>query len=395
MTARRSHTLLVLVAAGLALRVLWALTTPGLGFDMDSYALVGRALARDPLHLYGAVNPPGTFRWPYPPGYLPWQALAHWAAAHGLPFRFVVVVPAILADGALALVVWAGLGSLGRPERERLAGAGLVALGPSFALTSGFHGQIDAVAILPAVAALLVWEREGARRAVVAGLLVGCGAAIKTPAGLTVLALLVSARSRREALTLVAVACAVPLALLAPFLAADSAGVIRALRYQGVPGLGGLSLFVQPGFARFYLESQVGMHAGTALRALQDAGGAIVLAGVIALAFAARRRRLGARDAAALLWTGFLVVDTSFAFQYAVWVLPFLLLSGRLRAAAWLQGALLIPALLYYFGPWPAWADTAVAVYVATMAFAWATSAWLLADQLRSMRTMALAPAPA
>ena len=387
MSLSRSQKLALLVAGGLLLRLWWALTTPGLTFDIDSYVLVGRALAHDPLHVYGVANPPGAFRWPYPPGYLPWLAISHWAAAHGvLPFRLIVVAPAIVADGALALLVWAGLGSAGRSEGERLAGAALVAIGPSFALTSGLHGQIDAVAILPCVAALLVWERGGARRALVAGLLVGLGAAFKTPAGLTGLALLVTVRSRREALMLCGMACAVPLVLFAPFAVADPSGVARGLRYQGVPGLGGLSLFVQPGFARVFLESQLATQPSAALRWLQHDGGAIVLAGLAALAVVARRRRLGARDAAALLWTGFLVVDTSFAFQYVVSVVPFLLLAGRGRGAAWLQGVLVIPAVLYYLGPWPGWADTAVALYVALMMLAWASCAWMLATQLRGAR---------
>jgi hypothetical protein len=49
-------------------------------------------------------------------------------------------------------------------------------LGPSFIDISGYHGQIDSVAILPAVLALMVWERRPQpTRSVRAGLLIGLG----------------------------------------------------------------------------------------------------------------------------------------------------------------------------------------------------------------------------
>src|SRR5207302_10782054 len=106
----------------------------------------------------------------------------------------------IAADAAIAWLVQAGLGRAGASDRTRLSACALVALGPAFALISGMHGQIDSVAILPAVLALVVWERGGSRRALAAGLLIGRAASIKTAPGLMVLALLPSVRSRREAL---------------------------------------------------------------------------------------------------------------------------------------------------------------------------------------------------
>ncbi len=115
------------------------------------------------------------------------------------------------------------------------------------------------MAILPAVGALVVWRRvEGPDRAWKAGLLIGLAASIKTVPGLVVLALLPSARGWREAVTLVVASIALPLLALAPFWAADAEAVRRMLRYNGLPGLGGLTLAVQPDLAEAWLRRPVG-----------------------------------------------------------------------------------------------------------------------------------------
>src|SRR5438105_1919942 len=171
-SARR--TALLLIGGGTLLRLLWTLRTHGLLYDMESFRMVAAAVVHHPLHLYGALNHGVDYRWPYPPAYLPWIAASRGlASAVDLPFRVGVVLPAIAADAAIAWLVQAGLGRAGASDRTRLSACALVALGPAFALISGMHGQIDSVAILPAVLALVVWERGGSRRALAAGLLIG------------------------------------------------------------------------------------------------------------------------------------------------------------------------------------------------------------------------------
>jgi Glycosyltransferase family 87 len=131
-----------------------------------------------------------------------------------------------------------------------------------FGIVSGWHGQFASVAILPAVAALVVWERPGtARRALVAGALIGLGAAVKAVAGLVLLALLPSVRSRSEAVTLAAAAVAVPLVMLAPLAVADpptrtDGGMAVIATFQGVSGGAGLSLVAQPSLAATFMEGR-------------------------------------------------------------------------------------------------------------------------------------------
>src|SRR5205807_5996398 len=139
------------------------------------------ALAAHPLHVYSAVNGPHLNHWPYLPGFFPFIMVASkLATLTGLPFHGWVQVPQILADCAIAWFVQDFLGRRGASDRTRIASATLVALGPSFWIISGFHGQIDSLATLPAVIALWLWDRSppGTRRALEAGVLIGIGAVI-------------------------------------------------------------------------------------------------------------------------------------------------------------------------------------------------------------------------
>jgi len=382
-SARR--TLFALIGCGVVMRLAWVAQTGGLPFDMESFRSVAAALLDQPLQLYGELNPPREYHWPYPPGYFPWVLASDGLDSAGiLGFRAAIVLPAIAADAGLAWLVQAGLGRAGASERTRLGAAALVMLGPAFALVSGYHGQIDAVAILPAVAALLVWERGGSRRALAAGLLIGLGASIKTAPALMLFALLPTVASRREAATLIGAAVALPLAALAPFLAADGAGVIRALGYGGIPGEGGLTLLADPDLARHWVQNAPGVRPNGLVTFLSDHGG-LITGGALLLAGAlAARRRMEPRQAALVLWLTFYVLGTGFAFQYAIWGLPFLILAGRLRWAAALQAGLLVPMLIFYMGPFRA--DALVPVYFVLMAAVWAGLAAALFVTVRERR---------
>lgn len=375
------------LGAGVALRLALAFAAEGVAFDIESFRLVSTHFDDEGFGFYGTINAqPGEhdlYRWPYPPGFLPWiGASVALANLTGLPFHGLIQLPPIAADAAIAWLVQDFLRLRGAGERQRLVAAALVALGPSFFAISGYHGQIDALAILPAVAALWLWERPGTRRrALVAGALIGAGAAIKTAPILVLLALLPSARSRREGGALVAWALAVPLAALAPFLVADPGGVSHALRYSGAPGLGGPSLAVQPSLAQAWLAA--GDFELSALStALAGAGPYLLAAGLGALLVPIARRRPAAVEAAALLWLTVYVLTPSFFMQYMVWGLPFFLMAGAVRRSAAIQLVLVVPLAITYLRPvepWLAWA------YAAIMLALWAAFAVALAHALRAL----------
>lgn len=363
----------VLIAAGIALRLVIALLTHGQPYDMTSVQIVRDDLSDHGFHIYRYVNV-GNWHWPYPPAFFPWIALSGaLAGAHTHVFEVLIRLPTILADGALAWVVQEYLRGRGASDASRLAAASVVVLGPVFVAVSGYHGQMDSLAILPCAVAVLVWERmDGERRALVAGALLGLGGALKTVPLLMVLALAPSVRSWRELVKLVVSAAAVPVALLIPFVLATPGLPEAALRkYHGFPGQGGLSLVIQPGLAKTWL---MGAHAHPAhftgvSRALGENATIVNYAILGATAAFLARHRPSPPLAACVLWLALYAFAPAFFFQYLIWGLPFFLMAGYLRAAAAVQLAVLAPMLLFYVGPWSA--DWPAYVYVPIMLAVW------------------------
>ena len=379
LSLRGRRWLWAIVAAGTVARLVVAAVTSTGTEDLESFAIVRDALRHEPFGLYSDVP---DLRWPYPPGYLPvTAAFAGIASATGIDFLHLLRVGPTLADAGIALLVQHLLGMRGADERTRLAGAAAVAFGPVFLGVAGYQGQIDSVAILPALAAFAVWERDGPNRALAAGLLIGLGGSVKTVPLLLLLALLPSVRSPREAVTLVAGAAAVPLALLAPFLVSDAGAVWDHLTYRGFPGLGGLSLIAQPDLPLFWQAGHSYDPNGATDFLLDTGGGVVVALGIVATAALLARFRPEPLDAAVVVWLAVWLVGVNFFLQYLVWGLPFLIARAELRAAAAIQ-LLAVPALLVLYvdvnSAWAVWA-----LYTVPLLLLYALWVALLAARVR------------
>lgn len=351
-----------------------AFSTRGQVYDLNSFALVNRSLHAHVFGVYHQLDDysvPPYGRWPYPPGYfafiVPLASLAH---ATGLAFTSLIRVPAILADAAIAWLVQDFLGWRGYDERSRLLAVGLVALGPSFAIISGYHGQLDSVAILPAVAAVVLWIRTDANwRPYAAGALIGAGAAIKTVPILMLLALLPSVRSWREGVTLVITAAAIPLAVFAPWLVLDGPGKSLVWTYRGGPGLGGISLLTDPSLPLIPFGTAHGMVGGLT-KTVYDQARWITGAALLAAAALLARYRPSPVEAGALLWLVVWAFGVTFFLQYLVWGLPFLIMAGYLRPVLILQLAVLPATIVTYQTGAPSWVIWAL--YTVPMIAAWA-----------------------
>ncbi len=378
MRALQSRDLWIIVAAGLAIRVVLAYEFHGTHHVGIELAAAQRVRDWDWVAVYGDAPP-----WTYPPLFLPWLVGASWFSdASGLSFHLLAKLGPTLADVGLALAVYTYLGWRGLGERTRLAGAALVMLGPSFIATSGYHGQIDSVAILPGVLALMVWERGargGSARAVEAGLLIGVGGAVKTVPLLLVPALLGSSRSWREAAKLVVAAVAVPALALIPLWLAG-ANLHQVITYTGFPGLGGLSLVVDPGLGWRWmtvLRPLADQPTNEIGQALQDASKlimAVALAGYVAFIL---RYRPAPADAAALVWLVLYVFSPNFFLNYLVWGLPFFIMAGYLVEVAILQVALIPATVAFYLSRWPTLSPVDAALYVPLLVGLWLF--WVLA----------------
>ena len=377
----------MLIAIGVLVRLILAFSTRGQVYDLHSFALVNSALHAHVFGVYHQLDDysvPPYGRWPYPPGFfaliVPIASIAH---ATGLAFTSLIRVPAILADAAIAWLVQDFLAHRGAREQTRLLAAGLVALGPSFAAISGFHGQIDSVAILPAVAAAVLWTRTDASwRPYAAGALIGTGAAIKTVPILMLLALLPTTRSWREAAKLVVTAGIIPFAVFAPWLILDGPGKSLVWTYRGGPGLGGLSLLTNPALPLAPFAQAHETISGATKTVFDDARW-ITGAALLAVAAILARYRPPPVDAAVLIWLAVWAFGVTFFIQYLIWGLPFLIMAGYLRQVAILQLALLPATIITYetsVRPWKVWA-----FYTVPMILAWAlfaTAAVLVARRL-------------
>jgi hypothetical protein len=296
----------------------------------------------------------------------------------------------VIVDVVLAWLVQAIL-----PRQRyglRVLAAAAIALGPSFVISSASEAQLDAVAILPGVVAVLLWQRGGARRALWCGLLLGLGAAIKVTPALLLLALLPTAVSRRESVRLLAGALAVPAVLLVPFATADWGGTTATLRYTGFPGAGGIAVLVQPGLAGHYLGDY---DLSSAYPLLQQWGWLLTAAGIACAAMLLFRARVAPIPAAAVLWLTVYATSVNWYPQYLAWGFPFLLLAGYVVPVAVAELILTPTLLLAYRSKLGPLSDllpsgrSEVLLYTALMDFLWLAAAL---GAIMLLRRVALVP---
>jgi len=381
-TVRRdgfTRAMFVVVVSGTIVRLVVSHFIQGNSFDMTSYGMATDALRHTGLHAYEALarvqNPNEYPRWPYPPGFFPWL-LAVRVMRHVIPVSFGVLIklPMIFSDAALSIVVSLFVRRRTGRDRSAVAAGALVAFGPLFIIISAAHGQLDSLAILPAALAVYTWEFHRNRSPVVAGLLIGAGALLKTVPAALLLVLLPHTRSRREGVQLVASA-AIPLAVcILPFVLAAPAPTMHALNAnKGIPGIGGLSLIVQPSVAGWWIKR--GSAPSALTLDLLHVQSLIALAVLAIVGLVLVRRRPPPEFGATLLWLGFYVFVPNIALQYLMWGLPFFLMARRTTAVFLLQAVIVLPAVLLYTG------SSAVWLYVVLMIGVWAFFLlWLIAE---------------
>jgi hypothetical protein len=377
---------LAIAVAGLVVRLVIDALTNSNG-DLMRMELVAQWMRSDPLDVYVLqIREHGAgVEWPYLPAALPIvYAGLEVANALGLAFETVVRLPVIGANLALIWVVDAALRDAGRGTRDRALAAAVLAFAPLLVLESAWHGQVDLYATLAAALGVLAWERLPAgRRALAAGALIGLAAAVKTPLGVVLIALLPLALQRREIVRLIGAAAAVVLAISAPYLIHDARALVEAtLGYHGLPGVAGLNLLVEPGNARVWLIGDPLATSGLS-DALDDASGLLTLAGIATAAVVVALRRPPAAAGAAIMLLFVYASGVNLALHYAVWIVPFLLMAGWIRASVVVQVALLVPLTMLYWPsidgtlatpdtPWSAaWADF---VYVPFSIALWAAA---------------------
>ena len=160
--------ILVVLALGLALRLILAYLLPGSGFGVDLGAFRAWAanLAREGLNGFYLRD----FFHDYTPGYLYvlWVIGMIGSAIGGVSV-FLIKIPAILADLAIGWLVWSMILELGGRRSLALAAAGIAVVNPISWFDSVVWGQVDSVGVVFLLLGLrAVWRDQPERAAIYA-----------------------------------------------------------------------------------------------------------------------------------------------------------------------------------------------------------------------------------
>jgi hypothetical protein len=358
------------VVLGLGLRFSLLGHYHGTPYDIGNATYAANQLRAHGLHTYAYLSQGGAL-WPYPPLWLPVSALSlHVCNALGWGAPVAIRLPLVFVDGALIWLIQYAVRLVGGSKRAALLASALVAFGPPFVAETVLQGQLDAAVAVSVLAAAVLWLRAPqSTRWLWAGLALGIGAGIKTVPVLGLIALVPTAVDNRERLKLAIVTVAIPALAVLPFELAYTGTVHTILRYHGLPGLGGLSLLVQPHLAHHWPASIA--HLNLANRALKHLTIPLVLVGLAVAAWFAFRKRMHPYAAVALVYGAFVVASPNFFLQYSLWVFVPVIAAGYLRTATVAAIAWILPIALVFSGELGLWSTTPTTLYAVTADLMW------------------------
>lgn len=300
-----SFTGLVLLAA--CLRLIIIPLTTGLDYDIVSYHIQAQSVFTH-QNIYLLTN-----RYPYPPVWVWWTALAQWAASiTPLPFVWLIKVPALLGDCLIVALL---------RRYQGVKAALFYALNPVSILVTGGHGQFDGMVIALVVLAWVCWRSPQASRPYRAALALGGAIALKGYPILFLPALLAKMASNRQRLLATGLAL-LPLLLAVliygAFFGLEGAMITRILTYNS-PLNFGWALYVP-----FLMNAFWPAGFPPVMLALAVLARAIIV--LLACHFPFRRPEWPLERHWLVMLVGFYVLAPGISAQYLLWVLPFLAL---------------------------------------------------------------------
>jgi hypothetical protein len=328
--------------------------------------------------------------YPYPPVWVWIEAAAEWICRQtGLSFALLVKTPVVAADVALVAV----LDAWGRERGGAARWAGWIyAVHPVSVLVTGFHGQFDALALLPAVLAL---RAHHAGRRDESALWLAAAIAVKSfPVLLLPVLLLAPSKEgggppAGAAVRYVVLALAPAVLLLAPYAWADLGALRRELL-----GYGGVADFGWIGVLRGVHWLGTGVLARSEAShwaALVTAGKVLTLGALVLVGVTLARRPSGDPPRTALIvFLAFNVFYGALSAQYLLWPVPLgVLLPGRLLGLHALAATVGLVGFYLFLAPGvladgpplaaagPPWVVGAAAVWAASVV-------WLVAEVRRA-----------
>jgi hypothetical protein len=315
---------LTVLAVALIARLLPAVALPtGSTYDIESYSIVG-SLVLSEKDVY--TSPEAENRYPYLPFQMYWSALSHkLVELSQIPYHKIVKIEPILADIAIALVLFASLLRAFSLQTAFIGGL-LYAVNPVPVFISAYHGQFDATAILPV---LLSFYSLGSYPWL-SGFWLGIGILVKSWPVLALPPLLGGIKSWKKRIIFLALAGFVPLLAILVYLAAFDGNLSqvlsRAIGYNRGAGAWGYTYFFR--LLVYFLPGLTGLFSW-----LVNFGRLLTLAG-LAAAWWLRARKETPQDGILTILVSFFAITHAFGIQYMVWLIPFAILCGDLK---WLQ----------------------------------------------------------
>jgi hypothetical protein len=323
------------LAVSLAARLLPAFVlSTGATYDIESYSIVG-SLVLSGKDVYTSRE--AEKRSPYLPLQMYWSAFSRQLAdASQLSFVNTVKIAPILADIAIALVLFASLLRSFSLKTAFLGGL-LYAVNPIPIFVSAYHGQFDALAVLPILLSLYSlgsypW---------LSGIWLGIGILFKSWPILALPALLNGIKSWKNQLIFLALAGLIPLMAVLFYLQVFNADLTKvlahALGYNRGIGVWGYTYLFR--LLAYFLPAFTELYAWVAAN-----GRLMTLVGLAAAWFLRARKETPSSGILTIL-VAFFAVTHAFAIQYLMWLIPFAILSGELK---WLKRYTLA-AFIYMF----------------------------------------------
>ena len=307
---------LILVLASILPRLIPAFKAPPAGDMANSLEVAQTVLAGKNAYQETRLAP-------NPPPWLYHQAAALYLSQKTtLPHPFFVKIPIILADSAIAILLFLLLGRTNLAFKTAL----LWALSPLSIFITAFQGQFDSMPLLMILLALYFFPRHLSLSAIMLGL----GIALKEFPVLLLPFFLFKLKNYPQKMIFIILSLAPVALLMAPFLYLSPSGVsANILSYSGAPDQGFM------GLVRGFLW----LNQGQAFIPLPQLLPLISFSKFVYLAllalltlFSFRHRSLSQSRFFSLTFLLFITVFGGVSTQYLLWALPFLLLLSFKKA---------------------------------------------------------------
>lgn len=307
----KQHLIFIFLLA-ILIRLPIAYVTTGASFDIESYNLVGRNI------LQGNLNPYYSGRYPYPPFWMFFEALAVWTSdITGIPLYFVAKLIPVIFDAGIAVVIFKILNQQNNSEKHTNIYLTLIYIfNPISLLIIAGHGQFDSIPLFFLLLAIYYFTSH---RLTCSSLSLGMGIFAKIYPILALPFFISKIENTRKKIKYFIFSLIICTISLLPYIISTPQLLIKEVfLYSSTSDFGYSSIvrniiwFTTGSFDLSYLISQLGK--------------ILILTGVGGLWYY-YRHRLPIEKLIVAIFLAFYVLSAGIGAQYLLWVVPFAVIS--------------------------------------------------------------------